>query len=287
MVSPGNLEDAISAAVGLARDHGVTVKKPVPLRSTNNAVAWLYPAPIVAKVGVGRAPRLHTELKLAQELAALGAPVVHPAPQMPQVVHFRHGFGVTFWRHHAQSPSLDIPAGSIAIALRQLHAASARISPALRASLPGYMEHLDSARSLLADPGSLPALPTPDRALLAATFDRLRAELIALAASKDFRILHGEPHSHNVLMVGGEPAFIDFETACTGPVEWDLAYIDERGYGLPINPRLLWLCHGMVSVKTAMLCWADVERGDYREHAEWHLSHVKMSIAPKVLSDTP
>lgn len=94
MVSPGNLEDAISAAVGLARDHGITVEKPVPLRSTNNAVAWLYPAPIVAKVGVGRDSRLDTELKVAQELTALGAPVVPPASEMPQVVHVRHGFGV-------------------------------------------------------------------------------------------------------------------------------------------------------------------------------------------------
>jgi hypothetical protein len=85
-------------------------------------------------------------------------------------------------------------------------------------------------------------------------------------------------------MVDGEPSFIDFETACIGPVEWDVAYIDELEYGLPVNPRLLWVCQGMVSVKTAILCWRDVERGDFREHAEWHLSHVRTNIAPQVLS---
>lgn len=111
--------------------------------------------------------------------------------------------------------------------------------------------------------------------------------MIELAASRDIQPLHGEPHSNNVLIVGGEPVFMDFETASTGPVEWDLAYIDEFGYGLPVDSRLLWLCQGMVSVKTAVLCWADVERGDFREHAEWHLSHVRTSIAPQVLSSFP
>lgn len=72
-----NVEDAILAAVALARDYGVAVEKPVTLRSTNNAVAWLYPAPIVAKVGTGRHSRLDTELKVVQELTALAAPVVH------------------------------------------------------------------------------------------------------------------------------------------------------------------------------------------------------------------
>lgn len=286
MVISSNPGEAISAAVDIVRDHGITVEKPVPLRSTNNTVAWLYPAPIVAKVATGRDSRAHTELKIAQELAVLGAPVVHPAPEMPQVVHSRNGFEVTFWRYHAQRASPEIPAGRIAGALRQLHAALAKISPAVRARLPSYMQELDSARSLLAEPDGLPALFAPDRRLLAATFDRLQAEMVALVTSNDIRVLHGGPHSYNVLVVDGEPTFIDLETACTGPVEWDLAYIDELGYGLPINPRLLWLCQGMVSVKTAIWCWRDVERADFREHAEWHLSHVKTSIAPQVLSCT-
>jgi Phosphotransferase enzyme family len=281
-----NLEDAISAAVGIARDHGLAVEKPVALRSTNNTVAWLYPAPIVAKIGTGRYSRLATELKVAQELTALGAPVVHPAREMPPLVHFRDGLGVTFWRYHAQNAPVEIPAGRMAAALRQLHAAMAKLSSAVREHLPIYMQDLNSARSRLADPDDLQALSVPDRRLLAATFDRLQSEMIALEAPKNIRVLHGEPHSGNILMAGGEPAFIDFETACTGPVEWDLAHIDELGYGLPVNPRLLWVCQGMVSVKTAILCWADVERGDFREHAEWHLSHVKTSVAPQVLSST-
>ncbi|HJS88656.1 MAG TPA: aminoglycoside phosphotransferase family protein [Steroidobacteraceae bacterium] len=277
-----NLEDAISVAVGIARDHGVAVEKPIALRSTNNTVAWLYPAPIVAKIGTGRFSRLATELKVAQELAALGAPVVHPAREMPPSVHFRDGLGVTFWRYHAQSSPVQIPAGRIAAALRQLHAAMAKLSSAVREHLPTYMQHLNSARSRLADPDDLQALSAPDRRLLAATFDRLQVEMIASGAPENIRVLHGEPHSGNILVVGGDLAFIDFETVCTGPVEWDLAHIDELGYGLPVNPRLLWACQGMVSAKTATLCWADVERGDFREHAEWHLSNLKTNIAPQL-----
>jgi hypothetical protein len=38
-------------------------------------------------------------------------------------------------------------------------------------------------------------------------------------------LLHGEPHSGNVLNTRYGPLFIDLETACRGPVEFDLAHV--------------------------------------------------------------
>jgi Ser/Thr protein kinase RdoA (MazF antagonist) len=39
--------------------------------------------------------------------------------------------------------------------------------------------------------------------------------------------LHGSPHDLNVLGPSTNlPRFIDFETMCTGPFEWDLAHVD-------------------------------------------------------------
>lgn len=279
--------DAISVATEIARNHGLTVEQPVPLRSTNNAVAWLAPSRVVAKVGVGLKSRLAIELRVAKELAELGAPAVSPATELPVRVHSRHGLDVTFWRYHPQpSPADEPPAERIAPALRRLHSALANISPALRACLPYFLRELGFVCSLLSGCDCLPALSVPDRNLLRIIFDRLKTELEAPEFAEEIVVLHGAPHSYNTLHLDGEPHFIDFETACTGPVEWDLAHLGpdaERFYGGPIRPKLLWACRAMVSVTTATLCWADVERGDLRDHAEWHLSQVK-SMAPRILN---
>jgi len=68
-------------------------------------------------------------------------------------------------------------------------------------------------------------------------------------------------------------------------MEWDLAHVDpeaEQSYGAPVHERLIWVCRSMASVKTAAFCWAGVERGDLREHAELHLAHVRTAVAPYV-----
>ena len=38
------------------------------------------------------------------------------------------------------------------------------------------------------------------------------------------QLLHGEPHPGNLLFTTEGPLFIDFETCCRGPVEFDLAH---------------------------------------------------------------
>jgi len=269
---------AISTAVEVARDHGLAVEQPVLLRSTNNAVAWLRPADVVAKVSSETRSRLVTELQVAQELVALGAPVVSPASELPAIVHRRDGFDMTFWRYHAQCSAAEIASDRVAFALSRLHASLSRLSPALQRRLPSYKAELHVVRSLLADHGALPALSSGDRDLLTTTFDRLRARLDELAPTDRFVVLHGSPHSYNVLLVQDEPAFIDFETTCLGPLEWDVAHLDSPAapcFAAAVNAELLRLCQSMVSVKTATLCAADIDRGDMREHAEYHLAQVR------------
>ena len=91
-------------------------------------------------------------------------------------------------------------------------------------------------------------------------------------------VIHGSPHPYNVLLADGEPRFIDFETASIGPVEWDLAHTSPdtvHGYTGAIDTQLLETCRDLVRVKTAAWCWADVHRGDLRQHAEMHLAYLK------------
>lgn len=75
-----SVQAAISVAIDVARRLGLTVEEPVLLRSTNNVVARLRPANVVAKVSGGGNSRLLADLQVARELAALGGPVVSPTP---------------------------------------------------------------------------------------------------------------------------------------------------------------------------------------------------------------
>jgi aminoglycoside phosphotransferase (APT) family kinase protein len=276
---------AVADAIALARECGVQVNAAVPLRSTNNLVLWLEPSRVVAKIGVGRRSNLRWELEVALELASLGAPAGEPAPQIPAIVHSRSGLEFSFWRYHPQHSSRRIAGRQVTRQLRVLHECLARTSPELRARLPGYLDELHRARAVLANAAATPKLAAEDRQVLAATFDSLAAALRTLAPPSAHRPIHGSPHSYNVLIDAGQPRFIDFETTCSGPVEWDVAYVEcgaEDGYGGSLNSELLWTCRSIVSVMTAALCWADVDRGDLREHAEMHLAHVKQQVAPRL-----
>jgi hypothetical protein len=269
---------AIGAAVWVAKSYGLQVREPVLLRSTNNIVAWLCPSSIVAKVGVGHHPGFQREIRIASELSVLGGPVVTPAVELPAIVHSRDEFKITFWRYHPQPLELDFPARRIATALQRLHAAYAKISTDLRADLPSYLSELESVAELLRDERRMVALPEMNRLLLLRAFSRLKARMQELAPVGTHIVIHGSPHPYNILVVDSEPRFIDFETTSIGPLEWDLAHTPldvEHGCAGTVNAELLRTCREMVNVKTAAWCWADVDRGDLREHAELHLARVK------------
>ena len=82
-------------------------------------------------------------------------------------------------------------------------------------------DRVGHALDLLRDRERTPALALEDRALLQETLTRLAARA---ATGGPQQILHGEPHPGNVLDTPGGPRFIDLETFCRGPVEFDLAH---------------------------------------------------------------
>ena len=252
------------------------------MRSTNNIVAWLSPLMVVAKIGVGRKRGFQTEVSVASELSALGGPIVPPAPEFPAIVHSQDGFHVTFWRYYPQPSDVDIPGEQLTTALQGLHAACAQLSTELRVGLPSYLEDLQSVSELLRDNTRLTALSERDRRLLIRVFDQLWQQVQASSPSSTHVVIHGSPHPYNVLLVDGTPRFIDFETTCIGPIEWDLAHMSPdaaAGFAGAIDPQLLRICRELVRVKTAAWCWADVHRGDLRCHAEVHLAHLKKTFA--------
>ena len=82
------------------------------------------------------------------------------------------------------------------------------------------------------------------------TLHRAAAELVPLALTWPRRPLHGDAHTGNVLMTPDGPLWTDFEDACAGPVEWDLASLtltDETvaAYPGPIDRARLADCRDL------------------------------------------
>jgi hypothetical protein len=76
------------------------------------------------------------------------------------------------------------------------------------------------------------------------------------------QLLHGEPHPGNVLNTTNGPVFIDLETCCHGPVEFDLAHApDEVAEHYPgVDHQLLREC------RILMLAMITSWRWDRHDH---------------------
>jgi thiamine kinase-like enzyme len=104
-----------------------------------------------------------------------------------------------------------------------------------------------------------PALAEADRELLGDTLRSLRRVIGERGGTE--QLLHGEPHPGNVLTTANGLLFIDLETCCRGPVEFDLAHAPEEvGEHYPgVDQDLLRACRILVLAMITTWRW---ERGD-------------------------
>src|SRR6185436_2293039 len=104
-------------------------------------------------------------------------------------------------------------------ALERLHAGMRRLD----VTTPHFTDRVAEAQQLVASRERTPALTDIDRKLLSDTLGRLRRTICDRGAAE--QLLHGEPHPGNVLNTKHGSLFIDLETCCRGPVEFDLAHV--------------------------------------------------------------
>jgi Ser/Thr protein kinase RdoA (MazF antagonist) len=91
---------------------------------------------------------------------------------------------------------------------------------------PHFTDRVAEAQQLVASRDHTPALADADRELLSTMLRRLRRAVGDRGAAE--QLLHGEPHPANVLSTKNGLLFIDLETCCRGPVEFDLAHVPEE-----------------------------------------------------------
>jgi aminoglycoside phosphotransferase (APT) family kinase protein len=233
---------------------GLPVADGSVLHNSNKLALRLLPCDVVARVAFAGFEAFEAELEIARRLAEVDAPVASLAPEVEPCVYGRDVFVVTFWTHYEQAPQ-NVTPDDYAKALERLHAGMAKVETAV----PHFSERVEEAQQLVESPDRTPALADSDRKLLGTT---LRSQRRAIGERSSVeQLLHGEPHPGNLLNTKRGPLFIDLETCCRGPVEFDLAHVPEEvseSYARP-DQELLRACRQLVLAMVAAWRW---ERDD-------------------------
>jgi len=257
------IERAVAAATSLAAELDLAVSETMLLHNSNKLALRLLPCDVVARVAPVGEEVAQFELDIAGGLADVGSPVAALEPRVEPRAYERDGFVVTFWTHYeAVAPHGPRP-GEVASALEQLHAGMR----ALDVAAPHFMDRVAEAANLVADRALTPALADADRALLDDTLRHVSRWITQRGAPE--QLLHGEPHPGNVLSTGDGLRFIDFETCCRGPVEFDLAHVptavSERYEN--VDKGLLHECRRLVLAMVAAWRWDPGDQFPGRERA--------------------
>ena len=274
---------AVRAAAAVARRHGLRVSEPRILSDCNNTIVHLAPLPLVAKVchttGRPAGPAaLGRELEIAQHLQESGAPVVPISAEVPSKVHIFETQALTFWQYRERDLDATLNSASAGRSLAEVHAALATY----RGPLPTFIDRqVKRAGLLLAEPISLGGLAPSDREFLAGEHRRLTGELIGRNLLP--RVLHGDPHPGNFLVSHCRHLLIDFESACLGPLEWDLSALPDGGATFPHDPDLLALLRRLRRLCAAVWCMAQAWRSpELARSAGLHLTALRERRHPAV-----
>jgi aminoglycoside phosphotransferase (APT) family kinase protein len=213
---------AVAAGMATGAALHLRVDDAVVLQNSNRLAVRLLPCDVLARV----APVAHHagaafEVEVARKLAETDSPVAELEPRAEPCVYVRDGFAVTLWTYYESVPPRDIEPSDYARALERLHAGMRQID----VTAPHFTDRVQEAQWLVDNPAHTPELAEADRELLSETLRSLRQAIVD--HSTDEQLLHGEPHGGNLLSTKKGPLFVDLETCCRGPVEFDLAHAPE------------------------------------------------------------
>lgn len=184
-------------------------------------------------------------------------------PRAGARVYERDGFVVTLWTYYKPAMSGRISPAGYANALERLHAGMRKLD----VRTPHFTDRVEAAQHLVESSNLTPDLADADRELLITTLRSRRQAIVDRGAGE--QLLHGEPHPGNVLSTKSGLLFIDFETRCRGPVEFDLAHVPEdvsERYA-DADQDLLRQCRGLVLAMVAAWRWDPGDQFPDRQQA--------------------
>ena len=246
---------AVAAAMLIASSLGLAADDVIVLQDSNRLTLRLLPCDVLARVAPAAHQVAQFEIELAQRLAGDGSPVAALEPRVEPRVYERDGFAVTLWTYYEPASPQEVSPADYARALERLHAGMRKLDvPA-----PHFTDRVERAQQLVTSRDCTPALAGADRELLGSTLRGLRRAIGDRGAAE--QLLHGEPHPGNVLTTRSGLLFIDLETCCRGPVEFDLAHAPEEvsGHYPDVSQGLLRECRILVLAMITTWRW---DRGD-------------------------
>ncbi|MFE4257101.1 phosphotransferase family protein [Streptomyces sp. NPDC056910] len=211
---------AIAAATSAAASLDLPANDAIVLHNSNKLALRLTPCDVLARVAPVGQEVAQFEVELAQRLAEFGSPVGLLEPRVDPRVYVRDGFAVTLWTYY-EPVTPHVSPVDYAEALERLHAGMRKVD----VPSPSFMDRITEAQEVVANLDLSPELADADRVFLSGRLGSLRRAIEDRGAME--QLLHGEPHPGNVLSTKNGPLFIDLETCCRGPVEFDLAHVPE------------------------------------------------------------
>jgi Ser/Thr protein kinase RdoA (MazF antagonist) len=254
-----DLDRCRAAAVGVARAHGLEVSEAVPLPASSNVLLHLRPHPVVARVMTATVALhddpeawLRREVAVGTHLRARGAAATPPTRLLPPGPHREDGLWLTLWTLVEQTPGASDPSRpgtptglrpgtpdprELGASLRALHDALDDYAGPELPPVAGIVAEVDG---LL---GGLRPEPWFGEERIRAARDELTVAGPRLDAGSGDRPIHGDASISNVLRTPAGLVWNDFEDACRGPVEWDVAglLLDLRDHGATADDAAAFL----------------------------------------------
>ena len=233
---------AVAAATATASALGLSADEATVVHASNRLAVRLLPADVLARIALPTHEAAAFEIDLAARLAAMDSPVALLDPRVAPRVYERDGFTITLWTYYEPQTPRELSPTAYADALSRLHRGMQQVEIVT----PHFTDRVREAEALVGSRDRTPELADADRDLLMRTFGRVMPVIAERGAAE--QLLHGEPHPGNVLNTANGPLFIDLETACRGPVEFDLAHVptEVSGRYAGIDHSLLDECRALV-----------------------------------------
>ncbi len=222
-MEPSEVQRAIEAGRSAASTLDLRVEDAVVVHNSNRIAVRLTPCDVLARVApLSYQTCAEFESEVVRRLAETDGPVAALEPRVEPRVYVRDGFVVTLWTYYEPVSPQDVAPAEYAQALARLHAGMREIDlPA-----PRVTDRVAEAQWLIGNRAQTPELGDADRELLSNTLRKMRWAIGQRGASE--QLLHGEPHPGNLLRTKNGLLFVDLETCCRGPVEFDIAHAPEE-----------------------------------------------------------
>jgi hypothetical protein len=246
-----DLSRAVAAATSIAEGLDLAVNDADVLWNSDKLALRLLPCDVFARVAHAGREVAQSEVDLATRLAEHESPLAALDPRVEPRVYARDGFVVTLWTYYEAVTDREVRPADYANALARLHAGMRKVD----VTAPHFTDRVAEAQHLVTSRDHTPALASEDREVLSRRFRGPRRAIGDRRA--DEQLLHGEPHPGNVLNTRNGLLFVDLETCCRGPIEFDLAHTPEEvSERYPnVDQELLGHCRELVLAMVAAWRW--------------------------------